>query len=150
MAHAPSSRRSVSEGGVPLFFSHGGAPTGSELAVSPRVGAGVRLVWGNASPGHGDCVCGVKVATRASQGAGHGERWLGDAEARGQGCSIGERVIGGARELHGPSAVIMGELTGLPELPKALAMAVGCHGVASMLRRCADIDARLWWLPTSA
>jgi hypothetical protein len=118
--------------------------------VSPRAGAGVRLGWGNASLGHGDCVCGIKVATRASQGAGHGERRLGDAGARGQGGSVGERVIGGARELHGPSAVVMGELTGLPELPKALAMAMGCHGGASMLRQCANVDARLRWLPTLA
>ena len=57
----------------------GGAPAGGELAVSPRGGSGVRLGRGKASPGHGDCVCGVKVAARAFQGAGHGERRLSSA-----------------------------------------------------------------------
>ena len=74
----PVHLRVTSEGEV-LCFSRGGAPAGGELAVSPCGGAGVRLGRGKTSPGHGDCVCGVKVATRAPQGAGHGERRLGSA-----------------------------------------------------------------------
>ena len=74
----PVHLRVTSEGEV-LCFSRGGAPVGGELAVSPCGGAGVRLGRGKTSPGHGDCVCGVKVATRAPQGAGHGERRLGSA-----------------------------------------------------------------------
>ena len=54
----------TSEGEVPCF-SHSGAPAGGELAVSPCGGAGVRLGRGKTSPGHGDCVCGVKVASWA-------------------------------------------------------------------------------------
>ena len=37
-----------------LCFSHGGAPAGGELTMSPYGGAGVRLERGKASLGHGD------------------------------------------------------------------------------------------------
>jgi hypothetical protein len=65
--------------------------------VNPRGGAGVQLGRGKASPGHGDCVGGVKVAARASQGAGHGERWLELHRCAGMAWGCGISQFRGAR-----------------------------------------------------
>ena len=51
------------------------SPAASSL-VSPRGGVGVQLRRGILSSCRGDCDGGVKVAAKASQGAGHGERRL--------------------------------------------------------------------------
>jgi len=79
----------ASEGGVPLFFSCGGAPAGGELTMSLPGGAGAQLGRGKATPGYGDCDGGVQVAARAHRGACHGERWLGSARRwRGRICRL--------------------------------------------------------------
>jgi len=59
----------------PVFF-RGGAPVDGERPVSPRGSAGVRLERGKASPGHDDCVCGIKGRPELPQGVGHGDRRL--------------------------------------------------------------------------
>ena len=83
--HPPSLRRgpcapSVLAGGrrggcSPIFPAAVLLPTASSLRASCG-SAGVRLGRGKASSRCGDCVGGVKVAVKASQGAGHDERRL--------------------------------------------------------------------------
>jgi hypothetical protein len=71
-------------------------PAASSL-VNPRGDAAVQLARGKASPGHGDCVSGVKVAARASQGAGHGERRLELHRLAGMARDCGISQFHGAR-----------------------------------------------------
>ena len=64
--------------------------------ASSHSGASAQLRWEKASLGLGEYGGGVKVATRASQGFGHGGRWLGVAVLTG-GASRGSSRGPGAR-----------------------------------------------------
>ena len=83
-SRAPSSRLGGRRGGCSPVFFRGGAPVGDERLVSPHGSADVRLERGKASPGHGDCVCGVKGRLELPQGVGHGDRRLGVAVLAGE------------------------------------------------------------------
>ena len=80
-------------GGVFPCSLPGGLHTGGELAVSPHGGAGVRLGRGIVPSHRSDCDSGVKVAAKASQGAGHGERWLKLHRRAGNGMVLWHRPI---------------------------------------------------------
>jgi hypothetical protein len=102
----------VTDEGEVRCFSCGGAPTSSELAVSPYGGAGVRLGRGKTYLGHGDCVGGVKVAARASQGASHGERRLELHRRAGMVRGYGISQFYGARGRHNAPAAMLGRSRG--------------------------------------
>jgi hypothetical protein len=93
-------------------------PVASSL-VNPRGGVGVQLGRGKASPSHGDYVGGVKVAARASQGAGHGERRLELHRRAGmaRGCSISQFC--GARGRHNIATAMLGRSRG-PSRPSVV------------------------------
>ena len=113
----------VGEGGCSPVFFRGGAPIGGERPVSPRGSAGVRLERGKASSGHGDCVCGVKGAARASQGVGHGDRRLKLHRRAGRRGCCGIGHFCGARGRHSAPASMLGRSRGLLGAPVTLATA---------------------------
>ena len=119
----PGARAGGRRGGCsPVFPAAVLLPAASSLRASYG-SVGVRLGGGKASSRCGDCVGGVKVAARASQGAGHGERWLElHRRARmARGCGIGRFC--GARGRHNAPAGMLGRSRGPPGPPVALATA---------------------------
>jgi len=120
----PGARAGGRRGGGFPCFSHRGAPTGGELAVSPRGGAGVRLGRGIVPSHRGDCDGGVKVAAKASQGAGHGERRLKLHRRAGMARCCGIGRFCGARWRHNAPTGMLGRSRGPPGPPVALATAV--------------------------
>ena len=72
-------RRWPARGGVPLFFSRGGAPAAGELAVSLRGKAGAQLGREKATLGHSDHDPRALVVAGVFQVVGHGGWRLGGA-----------------------------------------------------------------------
>ena len=111
------------EGGVFPCFSRGGAPADGELAASPYDGAGVRLGRGIVPSHRSDCDDGVKVAAKASQGAGHGERRLKLHRRAGMARCCGIGRFCGARGRHNAPTGMLGMSRGPPGPQVALATA---------------------------
>jgi len=76
--------RVAGEGNSPAS-SPGVHPPVVSSSASSHSGASAQLRWEKTLSGLGECGSGVKVAARASQGVGHGGRWLGRGGARRRG-----------------------------------------------------------------
>ena len=110
--------------------------------MSPRGGSGVRLGRGKASSGHGDCICGVKVAAMASHGAGHGDQRLKLHRRAGRRGCCGIGHFCGARGRHSAPASMLGRSRGLPGAPVTLATAAAFR---AQWRRGARVSTWLQW-----
>ena len=119
----PGARAGGRRGGVFPCSLPGGLHAGGELAVSPRGGAGVRLGRGIVPSHRSNCDGGVKVAAKASQGAGHGERRLKLHRRAGMARCCGIGRFCGARGRHNAPTGMLGRSRGPLGPPVALATA---------------------------
>ena len=120
----PGARAGGRRGGVFPYSLPGGLHASGELAVSPHGGAGVRLGRGIVPSHRCDYDGGVKVAAKASQGAGHGERRLKLHRRAGMAWCCGIGRFCGARGRHNAPTGMLGRSRGPSGPPVALATAV--------------------------